>query len=180
VLQVRYVFEGQNAHGPASARKLAAPGSNGEAAAGAEANESLASIKKVLRNVMVHEKSVITSWCSRNAGQMRGALESVVTLQEQADRMGIELAASHQNLRVHRCCVLSKLGRSVHIAASCFVSSSSISEAEQYSAGLAHLTKLHQTSSQQSDTHAQQAEARACCSGRATRWSRTCRSCRRR
>ena len=91
------MFEGGNVPGQSHARKPSAA-ANGDG----DANESLSAIKRVLRNVMVHEKSVITSWCSRNSSQMRGALESVVTMQEQADRMGVELSASHQNLRV-RC-----------------------------------------------------------------------------
>jgi hypothetical protein len=68
---------------------------------GAEAgkNESLQAIKRVLRNVMVHEKAVITSWCSRNASQMRNALDSVATLQEQAEVMAKDLAESHGSLR---------------------------------------------------------------------------------
>lgn len=96
-MQVRYVFEGQDAPGQAAwkRRQGAKP-----AAEGTGENESLQAIKRVLRNVMVHEKAVITSWCSRNASQMRAALESVAGLQEQAAEMEGDLSASHQGLRV--------------------------------------------------------------------------------
>lgn len=100
-LQVRYIFEGQDTASHAGSKRQQ-KAKDAAAATDATANESLHAIKRVLRNVMVHEKSIITSWCSRNATQMRNSLESVVTMQEQADVMGSELLASHQNLRV--CC----------------------------------------------------------------------------
>lgn len=97
-MQVRYVFEGRDTPSSAAAKRRlgSAPAA---AAAEPDKNESLHAIKRVLRNVMVHEKAVITSWCSRNAAQMRGALESVASLQEQAEGMGKDLTVSHGNLR---------------------------------------------------------------------------------
>ena len=99
-VQVRYVFEGQDAPGQKRRQDAQRPAQGGE-------NESLQAMKRVLRNVTVHEKAVITGWCSRNAGQMRAALESVSTLQEQAAEMERDLSASHQGLRVRpfRCWV---------------------------------------------------------------------------
>lgn len=95
-LQVRYVFEGQDAPGSAaSKRQLKAAASDD-----ASANDSLFAIKRVLRNVTVHERSVITNWCSRNATQMQVALESVATMQADADVMSSELSTSHATLKV--------------------------------------------------------------------------------
>ena len=48
----------------------------------------------------VHERSVITNWCSRNATQMQVALESVATMQADADVMSSELSTSHATLKV--------------------------------------------------------------------------------
>lgn len=83
--QVQYAFERRGAPSSAASKRrsrlapvatVAEPGKS----------QSLHAIKCVLRNVMVHEKAIVTSWCSHNAAQMRGALESTQALQDYPTR----------------------------------------------------------------------------------------------